>query len=124
MGEPASISQDGLCASPSWAGIRHSWNLRQGHLAPEILEWLRLDPIFDPTSDACKAMKYTFTGSGKNYKTEEGRKMVISGSVGGASCSGSLCGLSLAGACPSSRVNAWFRAFRSVNAALPRAILQ
>jgi len=85
-------------------------------VAPEVLQWLRADPIFISGSPAFEAMKYGFRSPDRNNrKTLEGRKLIIAGSAGGPAASGSMCNLSLKDAIPSSRVNAWFRAFRATN---------
>ena len=87
-------------------------------VAPEVLQWLRADPVFISGTPAFEAMKYDDHSSYKNRKIIEGRKLVIAGSAGGLAASGSMCNLSLKGAIPSSRVNAWFRAFRATNSAV------
>ena len=102
----------------AWKGERHDWAVRVGRMAPEVLEWIRSDPCFDTKSDAFAALGVTFTGGGKDFKTEEGRKFIKSGSVGGPSCSGQMCQLSLKEALPSQRIQQWFRAFRAENSVL------
>jgi len=91
----------------AFAGIRHPWNTHVGMMAPEVLTWVRDDP-------ALAVVRVRWAGRGQNWKTEENRKMLISGRTEESKAS-SMCGLSLAGALPAVRFAAYVRAFRVVN---------
>ena len=113
------IRQEGRAASPCWQGFRHPWNILVGALAPEILAWLRADDCFVPGTAAFDQLGLTFTspsvGKSGNVRTEGGRKFIMSGSVGGSACCGSMCTMDVTKPIPSVRIQAWFRAFRAEN---------
>jgi hypothetical protein len=92
-------------------------------MAPEVLEWLRDDAMFDSQTEAFRELNLTFKGKGKAFKTEENRKWIRAGSLGGPAASGSLCGLSTADPLPGVRLQAWFRAFRQANEVVRECVI-
>ena len=98
-------------------GIRHDWNVLFGHMSAEELEWIRGDPVFQQGTAENNALGLVFVGKGCDYKTEEGRKFIKSGSTASLSCgSGMCCALSTKKKFPVPRLHAWFSAFKAVNA--------
>ena len=67
-GRPADILPNttamGLAGEASHAGFRHAWNMVVGCLSPDVLDWLRADPILQPGSEAWKELGVTFGGTG------------------------------------------------------------
>ncbi len=93
-----------------FAGKRHDSTMVHGVMSAELLQWLRRDPGLDMAR-----LGAVFSGSGHNYKTEEGRKFIRAGPA--STCaSKSMCALSLRDPFPLQRVVSWFAAFRAVNA--------
>lgn len=105
----------GCTTASAWEGARHPWNVLQAEISPDVLEWLQSDSVFDERSEEFKALAIDFKCSRANVKTEEGRKFILAGALGGGSCSTQMCGLSLRHELPSPRLQAWFSAFRHVN---------
>ena len=95
------VVPDGSLSTPAaWKGNRHDWNILVGEIAPEVLEWLRADPVLTPGTDEFKAMQVTFTGSSTTVKTEEKRKWIKAGAMDRC-CSGSMCRRDLSSGFPS-----------------------
>ena len=99
----------------NWAGHRHRWNVRVGHMEPLLLQWLRADPALQPGNEQFQALGVTFTGEDKRWLTEEGRKFKLSGYLGQKCFSRQMCTSDLSQALPLPRVQAWFEAWRWVN---------
>ena len=117
----ASSSASDLVAATSqgpavWQGQRHPWNMLAGCMAPEVLAWLRADPALSPGTPEFAELGLMFEGERKGAKTEEGRKFILSGFVGSACSSVSMCGISVATPLPLPRLQTWLRAWRHVNA--------
>ena len=100
---------------PCYQGARHPWNLADGTLATEVLEWLRADDALQPGSSAFRALGVDFQAARGNAKSEENRKFIMAGAL--SQCgTGKMCGLSLAEPLPLPRLQAWREAFLAVNA--------
>ena len=57
----------------AWKGERHHWNVRAGCMSPELLNWLQADPVFDETSGAFAAAKFTFEATPDGANALPGR---------------------------------------------------
>jgi hypothetical protein len=118
-GEPwdalSPVSQEGF--GPEFRGNRHNWNVRVGTCSPEVLSWLRADPVLQVGTVEHAALGLDFSADRSNAKSEERRKFILSGAVGSCS-SGYMCGLSLGKPLPFRRLLAWHHAFVHVNATL------
>jgi hypothetical protein len=118
-GEPwealSPVSQEGF--GPEFQGNRHSWNVRVGTCSPEVILWLRTDPVLQVGTVEHAALGLDFSADRSNAKSEEKRKFILSGSLGTCS-SGFMCGLSLGKPLPFRRLLAWHQAFLHVNAML------
>ena len=118
-GEPwdalSPVSQEGC--GPEFRGNRHNWNVRVGTCSPEVLSWLRADPVLQVGTVEHAALGLDFSADRSNAKSEERRKFILSGAVGSCS-SGYMCGLSLGKPLPFRRLLAWHHAFVHVNATL------
>ena len=99
---------------PEFQGSRHSWNVRVGTCSPEVLLWLRADPVLQVGTAEHDALGLDFNAAGSNVKSEQSRKFILSGAVGSCS-SGAMCGLSLDRSLPFRRLLAWHQAFLHVN---------
>ena len=88
---------------------------RGGQLADDVLQWLQADPLFqDPAG--WHSRPWNWTGKGKNWYAEDGRKIQIAGKLG--PCKGdSLLTMSLKEPFPCSRAVAFRRAFMEANRA-------
>ena len=104
----------GTDVSLQFTGKRHPWNVNVGMLAPEVLQWLRADPIFQANSSAQQELGLGLTIQASNMRVEEDRKLLIAGSLGACS-SAAMCGLNISKPLPSARTCAWFLAFRECN---------
>jgi len=90
-------------------GSRHPWSIIMGMMGVDLLQWLREDFL-----DA-SWLSLSFTGTGIDWKTEEGRKMILAGRMSNYVASDSMCGLSLAKLLPLPRFRAFFNAFKEIN---------
>ena len=108
----------GVSSGPqeAWKGERHDWRLLTGIVGADVLQWLRGDEAFDPSSEAFAALQVRFHGAcGKNAKHEGGCKFILAGYLGLSCASASMCTLRLDAPLPFPRLQAWFQAFRYVN---------
>lgn len=98
----------------SYQGARHTWNICEGTLAVEVLEWLRADPALVPGSAAFMALGVDFQAQRADAKSEMNRKFIMAGAFEGCG-SGNMCGLSLSKLMPLPRLQAWRAALLAVN---------
>ena len=96
-----------------FSGSRHHWNILQGQLGPDVLEWLRADDGFA----SAKMREPRFHGAGTSWRSEEGRKVLYAGKLGNPA-SLSCCGLSVKEDLLLQRVTAWRNAFFKANTVL------
>jgi hypothetical protein len=106
--------------SSRWSGHRHDWIILSGEMTDDVLGWLRADGVLVPGAAAFEAHGIRFkenkgTVPRPSVKIEQGRKWIMSGALGGGSCSKTMCTLDVSKDLPATRLQAWFRAFRSVN---------
>ena len=103
----------------SWEGSphppRHPWNAIVGQVAPEVLVYLQGDAGL--TREGLEEHGLQFTdegGTGKHYRVEQGRKMVIAGRADACKAS-NMCGLKMRGSAPLPRAERFFGALFEVN---------
>jgi hypothetical protein len=103
-------------AAARYEGKRHRWNVLEGHIAPEVLDFLRQDPALIVGTPEFMSLGVDFAADRPDVKTEEGRKFILSGYLGnGGHATESCCGKSMKNPLPLKHFQSWHRAFVAAN---------
>jgi hypothetical protein len=96
-------------------GIRHDYQILRGHLAPEVLNWLRQD--FTPEAVRQLSINPRDDEGRPNVKVEANRKWILGGKLGHVVGSGTMCKLHIDKELPLPNFCAFWAAFRRANSA-------